>query len=110
MTEQRSDAFRPVHFRLFTALSVLSGLTALFFTFSGKSELKNAGFLGYSPARWVLGAVTMALLAGCLLVLIRELRSGGKLSAEVDRFLSGGDRAYFTFWVFLLLLYFFDVC
>lgn len=88
------------------ALSVLGGLAALFFTFAEKSEVKNAGFLGYSPVRWVLGAATAVLLAVCIGTLIKELRSGGKISRKLDDFLSIGDRAWFAFWAFLLLLYF----
>ncbi len=106
MKENQAEALRSVHFRIFSALSVLGGLAALFFTFAEKSELKNAGFGGYSPERWALGAVTAVLLAAAVMVLIREIRSGGKVSGAVDRFLCTGDRAYFAFWVGLLLLYF----
>ncbi len=104
--EQRSDALHPLHFRIFTALSVLGGLAALFFTFAEKSEHGSAGLGGYSAARWVLGAVTAVLLAGCVLILVRELRSGGMLSAAAGRFLCTGDRAWFVFILFLFLLYF----
>ena len=106
MMEQQSETLHPVHFRIFSALSVLGGLAALFFTFAERSELKNAGFLGYSPARWVLGAGTAVLLACCIAVMVHELRSGGKVSRDADRFLCTGDRAFFAFWGCLLLLYF----
>ncbi len=103
--EHQPDAISPLRFRIFSALSVLSGLAALIFTFAEKSEIGNAGFGGYSATRWTLGVMTAVLLAGCITILILELRSGGKLSSDVNSLLTKGDRAYFIFWVFLLLLY-----
>lgn len=103
--EERPGALRSVHFRIFAALSILSGSAALFFTFAEKSEGKNAWLGGYSASRWALGLGTAALLLLCVLFLIREQRSGGKLSDAVRRFLDQGDRAWFAFLGLLFLLY-----
>ncbi|MBQ6503580.1 MAG: hypothetical protein IJI57_06675 [Flexilinea sp.] len=89
--------FRSNKFQIFCILSVLSGLTALFFTFSEPSEAKNAVFAGYSLSRWLLGIGTAALTAFFLCLLIRERQSKGSVSDDIYRYLKQGDRAYFAF-------------
>ena len=103
--EGPSNTLKPVRFRIFAALSALSGLAALFFTFAEKSESKSAWLAGYSAMRWLLGLLTTGLLAVCVLILIRDLRSGGAAGQRIHAFLVTGDRAWFTFWGMLLLLY-----
>ncbi len=93
----QSDALRPVHFRIFTALSILGGSAALIFNFAERSEARNARFAGYSLSRWGLGLLTALLLGGFICLFIREVRSGGKISARLDRFLSQGSRARYAF-------------
>ena len=93
-------------FRIFLVLSVLGGLAALFFTFAEPSESKNAQLGAYSLSRWALGLVTAVLLAALVLLLIREIRSGGKISDVIDHWLSVGDRAYFVFLASLAGLFF----
>ena len=95
--DAQSDALRPVHFRIFTALSILGGSAALIFNFAERSEAKNARFAGYSLSRWGLGLLTALLLAGFICLLIREIRSGGKISARLSRFLNQGSRARYAF-------------
>ncbi|MBR6090913.1 MAG: hypothetical protein IKP86_13330, partial [Anaerolineaceae bacterium] len=82
--EQKKGHLTPVTFRIFNVLSVLSGLTALFFTFAEPSEAKNARFGGYSLQRWLLGAVTLLLLAFFIRLLSRERKTGGKISRRLD--------------------------
>ena len=96
---RRQDQIR---FRTFSALSILFGLAALFFTFSEKSESESAWLGGFSAARWALGSATAILLAGCVLILIREIRSGGAVSDKVSSFIRRGDRVWFTFPALLL--------
>lgn len=81
------------YFQFFCILSVLSGLTALFYTFSEPSEVKNAVFAGFSLSRWLLGLGTAVLTAFFLCLLIRERQSGD----TVSEYLKQGDRAYFAF-------------
>ena len=99
--EQKKGHLTPVTFRIFNVLSVLSGLTALFFTFAEPSEAKNARFGGYSLQRWLLGAVTLLLLAFFIRLLSRERKTGGKISRRLDAFLSLEDRSYLFFAGFL---------
>ncbi len=106
MGTKNSDKLRSSHFRIFTALSAFGGLTALFFTFAEKSESKNAWLGGYSAGRWGLGLFTALLTLGFASLLLREIRTGGKISERLNRFLCTGDRAYFVFWASLTLLYF----
>ena len=94
------------HFRIFLVLSVLGGLAALFFTFAEPSELKNAQLGAYSLGRWALGLVTAAILAVLMLILIREIRSGGAVSGKLVRWLCVGDRAFFVFLASLAGLFF----
>ncbi len=84
------------YFQFFCILSVLSGLTALFFTFSEPSEVKNAVFAGFSLSRWLLGLGTAALTAFFLCLLIRDRQSKGSVSDDIYRYLKQGDRAYFA--------------
>ena len=93
-------------FRTFLVLSVLGGLAALFFTFAVPSESKNAQLGAYSLGRWALGLVTAAILAVLMLILIREIRSGGAVSGKLVRWLCVGDRAYFVFLASLAGLFF----
>ena len=103
--EGSSNALKPIQLRIFTALSVLSGLAALFFTFAEKSEARNARFGGYSLSRWGLGLVTAVPVLFFLLILIRELRTDGAVTKRLNSFLSRGDRAWFGFLGCLFCLY-----
>ena len=103
--ERGTDSQGRKRFRIFSALSILFGLAALFFTFAEKSEDKNAWLGGYSASRWALGLATAILLAGWVFLLIREIRSGGAVSEKADAFLRKGDRAWFAFLGFLLLFF-----
>ena len=100
------NILQPIHFRIFSALSVLGGLAALFFTFAEKSEAKNASFGGYSLFRWGLGAGTAILTLILLIILIREIHSNGGITKKISRYLAEGDRAWFSFLGCLLCLYF----
>ena len=93
-------------FLCFCALSIIAGLAALFFTYANPSESKNALFAGYSLSRWLLGFLTGALIILFILLLTREIRSGGSVSEALDRWLCKGDRAYFVFLAFLTGLFF----
>ena len=104
--DRRSEGFRPIHFRIFTALSVLSGLAALCFTFVHPSEQKNAWMGGYSASRWLLGIFTLLILLFFTVLLIRDVRSNGKLSEKVGDLLDRKDNAWFCFWGTVLILYF----
>ena len=84
-------------FRLFCALSVLTGLAALFYTFSNPSEAKNAQLGAYSLSRWALGLFTGVCIAAFVLILVREIQSNGAVSEKISSRLRGGDRAYFVF-------------
>ena len=103
---QETGALTRRKFRIFTVLSVLCGLTALFFTFSVRSEEKNAVFLGFSASRWILGIMTFLGVCAFLLILIRDLRSNGMVCDRVNRFLCRGDRAWFVFWALVGLFLF----
>ena len=61
------NTLKPVHIRIFTALSALGGTAALFFTFAEKSEAENARLGGYSLSHWGLGLATFltALFSSC---------------------------------------------
>ena len=100
-----SNTLKPVHFRIFAALSALGGLAALFFTFAEKSEARNARFGGYSLSRWGLGLATAALTLFFILALLRDLRTDGAFSGRLDRQLCRGDRAWFGFIGSLFCLY-----
>ena len=91
---------------MFCCLSVLAGLTALFFTFANPSEAKNAQFGGYSYSRWALGFGTVVLTAVFAALLIRDKKTGGAVCDRVNGFLSRGDRAFFVFQGFLAGLFF----
>ena len=104
--EGSPDTLKPVHFRIFAALSVFGGLAALFFTFSEKSEAQNARLGGYSLSRWGLGLGTIVLTLVFLLILLRELRTDGALTKKLSGCLCQGDRAWFCLLVSLLCLYF----
>ena len=93
-------------FRLFSVLSALGGLTALFFTFAVPSESKNAQLGPYSLSRWALGLFTAVCAAVFILLLIWEKRSGGMVSKKLNRWLCSGDRAYFVFLLSLAGLFF----
>ncbi len=82
--EGSANTLKPVHFRIFAALSVFGGLAALFFTFSEKSEAKNARLGGYSLSRWGLGLGTIVLTLVFLLILLRELRTDGALTKKLS--------------------------
>ena len=103
---EEKSGLRPIHIRIFAALSVLSGLAALFFTFAEKSEAGSARFGGYSLFRWGLGLATAVLILFFLLILIRELRTDGAITERLNGFFSRGDRAWFGFLACLLCLYF----
>ncbi len=94
---EKGSGLRPVHFRIFSALSVSCGLAALVFTFTVPSEGKNSFVGGFSILRWFLGLGTALLLAGAVLILTREIRSGGKVTARIAGCLDTGERAYFAF-------------
>ena len=102
---EEESGLRPIHIRLFAALSVFSGLAALFFTFAEKSEAKNARLGGYSLSRWGLGLVTAVLILLFLRFLLRDLRSDGAFAKRLGSFLSRGDRAWFAFLGALFCLY-----
>ena len=93
-------------FRIFCVLSILCGLTALFFTFATPSESKNAQLGAYSLSRWVLGLLTVLLIVGFVYIFCKENRSDGALSRRISQWLSQGDRAWFIFWAMLLGLFF----
>ena len=90
---------------IFAALTISGGAAALFFTFSEKSEAKNAAFGGYSLSRWALGLGTAILLAAFVLLFVHDSRSGGRLRERIRQWLSAGDRAWFAFWICLGGLY-----
>ncbi len=102
---EEESGLRPIHIRLFAALSVFSGLAALFFTFAEKSEAKNARLGGYSISRWGLGLATAVLILLFLRFLLRDLRSDGAFAKRLGSFLSRGDRAWFAFLGALFCLY-----
>ena len=101
MVKKQQGHISPTRFQIFCALSVLCGLTALFFTFSEPSEAKNAALAGYSLSRWLLGLLTAAILACFILLLIRERQDGAAVTKALNNFLCQGDRAYFVFLAFL---------
>lgn len=97
MVKKQREHISSIQFQTFCTLSVLCGLTALFFTFTNPSEAKNAALAGYSLSRWLLGLLTALIPAGFILLLIRERRDGGAVSEALNDFLCQGDRAYFAF-------------
>lgn len=97
MVKKQQEHISSKQFQTFCALSVLCGLTALFFTFAQPSEAKNAALAGYSLSRWLLGLLTALIPACFLLLLIREKRDGGTVSGALNDFLCQNDRAYFAF-------------
>ena len=97
MVKKQQEHISSTRFQTFCALSVLCGLTALFFTFATPSESKNAALAGYSLSRWLLGLLTALIPACFILLLIRERRDGGTVSGALNDFLCRGDRAYFAF-------------
>ena len=97
MVKKQQEHISSTQFQTFCALSVLCGLTALFFTFATPSESKNAALAGFSLSRWLLGLLTALIPACFILLLIRERQGGGTVSGALNDFLCRGDRAYFAF-------------
>ena len=95
--EQKTDRLTSVQVQAFLVLSILAGLTALFFTFANPSGAGSAKIGAYSVSRWLLGFGTAALTAGFAGMLVSDKRTNGAVTSRINNFLCSGDRAYFVF-------------
>ena len=87
------------------ALALAEGLAALVFYFRLPSETANAGWLGYSTSRWLVGGVVclLVLVLSILLIFVLTHRAASdRLGARLNAWFESGSHVWAARVLFLV--------